>query len=595
MSKTPKSRRKGRLGKRIFSWRLRNISDKQFMAFLSILVGCLTGLAAVLIKGSVHYIRESLHQLDYHTYLYFIFPAVGISAAMFFSKYIIRRPIRHGVPNVLYAKGKAKGLMRIHNMFSSVVSSAFTVGFGGSVGLEGPTVSTGAAIGSNLGRFLHLRYSQIVLLLGCASAGAMAAIFKSPIAAIVFALEVIMLDLTMSSIVPLLMASASAVLVSYSLTGQDVLYPFQVEEGFVLKDLIYYILLGIVSGVVSVYFKKVYSVIEDWFEGVRKSYIRIIVGGLSLGLLLFLFPSLYGEGYEVINSCLKGNINYLYSNGIFSAFEGHTMAIICLLVVLMMLKVVAASVTFGAGGVGGIFAPTLFMGVHMGLAFALLINSTGLYALNINNFALSGMAGLIAGVLHAPLTGIFLIAELSGGYALFVPLMITATISYATIKAFEKHSVYTHQLAHRHELITHHKDNAILSMMEVSKLIETDFAPVSPNASLGDLTTVIEKAHRNLFPVVDEEGYLKGMVKMDDIRHLIFKHHLYDKTFVKDFMYMPKYYISPDDTIEDLVEKFKTSGRYNIAVIDKGKYIGFISRARLFTAYRNRMRRASEE
>lgn len=595
MSKSPKQKRRSRIRKKVYSWRLKHISDKQFMAILSIVVGCLTGLAAVLIKRSVHIIRETLHHLDYHTYLYFIFPAVGISGALLFSKYVIRRPIRHGVPNVLYAKGKAKGLMRVHNMFSSVISSALTVGFGGSVGLEGPTVSTGAAIGSNIGRFLHLRYSQIVLLLGCASAGAMAAIFKAPIAAIVFALEVIMLDLTMSSIVPLLMASASAVLVSYSLTGQDVLYPFQVEEGFVLKDLVYYILLGVVSGVVSVYFKRVYGLIEDWFEGMEKSMRRILIGGLSLGLIIFIFPALYGEGYEVINSCLKGNVDYLYDNSLFAGFRGHVMGTVALLLVLMFLKVVAASFTFGAGGVGGIFAPTLFMGVHMGLAFALLLNYSGIYSVNINNFALTGMGGLIAGVLHAPLTGIFLIAELSGGYELFVPLMIVATISYATIKVFEKHSVYTHQLARRRELITHHKDNAILSMLEVSQLIETDFIAVRPEATLRDLTQVIEKAHRNIFPVVDQKGFLKGMVKMDDIRHLIFKHEIYDTTHVKDLMYMPEFYVSPDDSMEDVVEKFKSSGRYNIAVIDKGAYIGFISRARLFTAYRNRMRRQSEE
>lgn len=565
------------------------------MAILGVVVGIFAGLGAVIIKRSVHAISSNLHQLEFHHYLYAILPFLGISITVLFIKFIIRRPVRHGVPNVLYAKGKAKGMMRRHNMFSSIITSALTVGFGGSVGLEGPTVSTGAAIGSNLGQFLHLRYRQVILLLGCASAGAMAAIFKAPIAAIVFALEVIMLDLTMSSLVPLLLASVTAVVVSYAMLGQDVLYPFIVEEGFVLNDLGYYILLGIVAGLMSLYFKRVYSFIEKRFEKIGSVYTKLLWGGLLLGGLLVAFPSLYGEGYEVINAALNGEVDYLFTNSFFDSFSGKIYFTIGFLVLIAFLKVIAASLTFGAGGVGGIFAPTLFMGVNTGLAFGLLVNQFSSHTVNIHNFALIGMSGLIAGVLHAPLTGIFLIAELSGGYELFVPLMITATISYFTIRIFEKHSVYTHQLARRKELITHHKDNAIISMMEVSKLIETDFKTVSPKGNLGDLVKVIEKAHRNLFPVVNEDGTLEGMVKLDDVRHLIFKPAKYDLIQIDDIMYMPEYFISPDDSMEDLVEKFTSSGRFNICVIDQGKYLGFISRAKAFTAYRTRMRRASEE
>lgn len=581
--------------RKIFIWRIRHINDRQFMAFLSVLVGIFTGIAAVIIKRSVHFIREELHKTDFQHFFYMVLPFIGISLTVLFIKFIVRRPVRHGVPNVLYAKGKAKGLMRKHNMFSSIITSALTVGFGGSVGLEGPTVSTGAAIGSNLGQLLHLRHRQIILLLGCASAGAMAAIFKAPIAAIVFALEVIMLDLTMSSLVPLLIASATAVLVSYSMSGLDVLYPFFIEEGFELKDISFYILLGIVTGFMSLYFKRVYTYIEAWFEKLKNVYYQLITGGLLLGILLFFFPSLYGEGYEVINSALAGDVDYLFSNSFFTSFKGQFYLTIGLLLLVAFLKVVAASLTFGAGGVGGIFAPTLFMGVNTGLAFGLVVNQLSTHTVNIHNFALIGMSGLIAGVLHAPLTGIFLIAELSGGYELFVPLMITATISYFTIRIFEKHSVYTHQLATRKELITHHKDNAIISMMEVSKLIETDFATILPNATLGGLVQAIENAHRNLFPVVDKNGNLVGMVKMDDVRHLIFKPEKYDKVLVKELMYMPEYFISPDDSMEDLVDKFSYSGRFNICVIDNGKYLGFISRARAFTAYRHHMRRQSEE
>ncbi len=590
-----KKSRRQRISRKIFAWRIRHINDRQFMAILGVLVGIFTGLAAVVIKRSVHFISSYLHHSAYHHYLYFILPFIGISIAVLFIKYIIRRPVRHGVPNVLYAKGKAKGMMRSHNMYSSIITSALTVGFGGSVGLEGPTVSTGAAIGSNLGKFLHLRYRQIILLLGCASAGAMAAIFKAPIAAIVFALEVIMLDLTMSSLVPLLLASVTAVVVSYAMLGQDVLYPFFVEEGFILNDLGYYILLGILAGLMSLYFKRVYIFIEKQFRKIGNTYLKLIWGGLLLGALLVAFPSLYGEGYEVINACLSGDVEHLFANPLFKVFSGNIYPTIGLLLLVAFLKVIAASLTFGAGGVGGIFAPTLFMGVNTGLAFGLFVNTFSAHSINIHNFALIGMSGLIAGVLHAPLTGVFLIAELSGGYELFVPLMITATISYFTIRLFEKHSVYTYQLASRKELITHHKDNAIISMMEVSKLIETDFKTVSPKGNLGDLVKVIEKAHRNLFPVVDEKGDLKGMVKLDDVRHFMFKPEKYDKIKVADIMYMPKYFISPDDSMEDLVEKFTTSGRFNICVLDHGKYLGFISRAKAFTAYRNRMRRASED
>ncbi|MFB6343338.1 chloride channel protein [Saccharicrinis sp. FJH62] len=565
------------------------------MAFLSVFVGILTGVGAVVIKKSVHFIHSNIHRFEAGNWWYIFMPLIGIGIALLFMKYIIKRPVRHGVPNVLYAKGKAKGFMRAHNMYSSIVTSALTVGFGGSVGLEGPTVSTGAAIGSNVGRFLHLRLREVILLLGCASAGAMAAIFKAPITAIVFALEVIMLDLTMASIIPLLLASVSAVLVSYSLTGQDVLYPFTVEDGFVLKDISYYILLGVVTGFVSVYFKRIYVFITSIFENMKTKIKRLIVGGLVLGGILVIFPSLYGEGYEVINSCLKGNLEYLFTDTIYSSFKGNLYLTVAVLVAVGLTKVIATTISFGAGGVGGIFAPTLFVGVHIGLAFALLANQLGPHTININNFALMGMAGMISAVLHAPLTSIFLIAELSGGYQLFVPLMITSTLSFFIVRLFEKHSVYTYQLASRKELITHHKDQAILSMMEVHKLIETDFATISPDATLGDLVHVIENAHRNLFPVVDDEGKLHGMVKMDDVRKIIFKPELYDKVKVSELMYMPEHFISPDDRMEDLVDKFSSSARYNICVIDNGKYLGFISRAKAFTAYRYQMKRHSQE
>lgn len=578
--------------KQFLIWRLRYVSNRQFMMILSVLVGIASGLAAVTIKKSVHFISDIVRDFLERDlgYIYLIAPTFGIFLSILFIRYIIKRPVRHGIPNVLYSISKNQGQMNRHNMFSSIVTSALTVGLGGSVGLEGPTVSTGAALGSNIGQLFRLNYRQVKLLLGCACAGAMAAIFKAPIAAIVFALEVIMLDLTLAAIVPILLASISAVVTSYIFMGQEVVYPFKVETTYELIDLAYYVLLGILAGFVATYFTRVYIMLEGWFEKMGRMRVRLLVGGSLLGLLLFFFPALYGEGYEVINSALKGDTSYLFEHSIFENWSESLTATIALLCVIILFKVVAASLTFGSGGVGGIFAPTLFMGANTGLLFATLINKLGFHQLHTQNFALIGMAGLIAGVLHAPLTGLFLIADLSGGYEMFLPLMITATSSFATAKTFAKHSVYTHQLAKRKELLTHDKDQAVLTMMEVKNLIETDFAKVAPDATLGDLVQVVSEAHRNLFPVVDKTGQMHGMIKMDDIRKIIFKPELYKTTLVKDLMYMPEYFISPDDSMEELVEMFRKSSRFNVAVIDKGKYLGFISRANAFTAYRNQLK-----
>ena len=583
---------------RFLKWRLRHISNRQFIMFLSILIGIASGLGAVAIKNSVHFISVLVQDIIHAEgpgYIFLFSPIIGILLTVLFIKYVLKRPVRHGIPNVLYALSKRKGRIRSHNMFSSIVTSSLTVGFGGSVGLEGPTVSTGAAIGSNIGQLFHLNFRQITLLLGCASAAAMSAIFKAPVAAIVFALEVIMLDLTLTAIVPLLMASASAVLTSYLFLGQQVLYPVTITETFEINDLLFYILLGIITGLVAVYFTKVYLQIERLFGRLKTVISRLIVGGVGLGILLFFFPSLYGEGYDIINSLLAGDISFLFDQKLFAGLEYFWPAVAGLILIMITLKVVATSITFGSGGVGGIFAPTLFIGSSTGLLFAMIVSNLGITELSEQNFALAGMGGLIAGVLHAPLTGLFLIADVTGGYELFLPLMITATISFATAKTFVKNSVYTHQLAQRKELLTHDKDQVALALMDVTKLIETDFSIISPDAKLGDLVQVVSKAHRNLFPVVDNQGILHGMVKMDDIRNIIFKPDLYESVKVKDLMYMPEYFISPDDSMEDLVEIFRTSGRFNIAVIDKGKYLGFISRANAFTAYRNFVKRFSGE
>jgi len=575
--------------KRFLTWRLRHIKDKQFILLVSAFVGFLASIAVVIIKNSASYISSFLTSNfanEYQNYGYLAFPMIGILIVVLFVRHFIRQDIGHGVASVLYAISKNNGIIKRHNMFSSIIAGTITVGFGGSVGLEAPTVATGAAIGSNIGRLFHLNYKQIILLIGVATAAAIAAIFKSPIAAIVFALEVLMLDLTMASALPLLVASVTAVISSYFFLGQAVLYPFEIRETFLLKNTIFYIALGILSGIISVYFTKVHIFIERLFVKVKHWYVKLLIGGSILGVLIFLFPSLYGEGYDSINASLQGDINFLYDKSIFYSLKDNMGVIFLLFLMIILFKVVASSVTFGAGGIGGIFAPTLFIGSIAGLFFAKLVNYFGLGILPEGNFALVGMAGLIAGVLHGPLFAIFLIAEITGGYHLIVPLMITATISYGTIKIFISHSVYTHELARKGQLFTHHKDKAVLSLMRVDKLIERDFKSIGREGTLGDLVKIIVTSQRNIFPVVDGDHNFSGIIRLDDIRHIMFKSELYDEVKVSTLMIVPEYTIDPDESMEEVAKKFQESGKFNLAVIKDGKYYGFISRAKVFSKYR---------
>lgn len=583
---------------KFLNWRARNISNRHFIMILSVLVGLISGFAAVIIKNSVHFIQGLLENgvLDSQSqYLYVVLPAIGFLLVFLFIKFVTKTPVRHGIPNVLYSISKNNGKMSPHNMHSSIFTSAFTVGFGGSVGLEGPTVATGAAYGSNLGQLMHFNYKQTTLLLSCASAAAMAAIFKAPIAGIVFAVEVIMIDLTSFSLVPLLLSSASGVLTSYFFLGRDVLYPFSVETSYNLQDIPFYIVLGILAGLISAYFTRTYIKVEKLFERVHSMFKKILIAAIVLGTLVFLFPALYGEGYTSINSALSGDYSYLFDGSVFNGLNESIWAAILLLVAIIGLKVVATSVTFGAGGVGGIFAPTLFMGANTGLLFALVIEKLGLYNISTKNFALIGMSGLIAGVLHAPLTGIFLIAEITSGYALLMPLMITSIFSYVTVMAFEPHSVYTVQLAKRKELVTHNKDKFVLNRMRVEKLLETNFHTINPEATLGDLVKLITKARRNIFPVVDKDNNFKGLVKMDDIRNVMFKKDLYDKKKVKDFMVVPETVIQSSDSMDTVAQKFHETKIFNIPVVDKGKYIGFVSKANVFSSYRQMLQHFSSD
>ncbi|MBO7124392.1 MAG: chloride channel protein [Bacteroidales bacterium] len=567
------------------------MTDKQLMYALSLLLGITSGLAAVVLKSMVHGIQYLLHlwaPTSGENFLYFFLPIIGITLTLLVIKYVIKSDSNIGVPGVLYAISRKKGVIEPHNMISSMLESALTVGFGGSVGLEGPSIVTGAAYGSNFARIFRLNYKQCVVLIGCGAAGVMAAIFNAPIAAVIFVLEVIYANFSMSSIVPLMLTSSIATLSSYFFWEQDVLFHSvdMFNRDFRFQDVPSFVVLGIIAGLISVYFKKMYVLMNDTFSKIKSNKKRLYIGGLCLGALLFFFPSLYGEGFKEINMAFRGDYSFLFSQSLFEPYEGQFMIVCILFASVIFVKVIATSLTFGAGGVGGIFAPSLFIGAVIGLFFSYLFSYFGIRVPE-SIFVLLGMCGMIAGVLHAPLTGIFLIADITSGYGLFIPLMLVSAISYATVRIFEDTSVYTYMLAKRKELLTHDKDQSVLTLLDINKLIETDIVTIDPDATLGDLVEVIKTSKRNIFPVVGEDGTMYGMIKLDDIRDMIFNPELYNKVDVRTLMYIPEYFFSPYDSMDDVVQTIQKSGHYNFPVLDHGKYVGCISRARIFLEYRN--------
>ncbi len=578
--------------------RTKYISHRKLILLLSLIIGILSGIAAVLLKNIVFYTHHFLTEgLEIHrgNILLFAFPIIGLTLTVLFIKYIVKDDLGHGVSRILYAISRKNSLLKPHNTYSSLISSTITIGFGGSLGLEAPIVLTGAGIGSNLGRMFHLNYKSLTLLIGCGCAGAIAGIFKAPIAGLVFTLEVIMLDLTMASIIPLLISAVSGAAIAYFFMGSGVHLHFVIKEVFTLRMIPYYILLGIFTGMISLYFTKANFFIESSFQKIKKTYHKLLLGGLILSVLIFVFPSLYGEGYWALQEIFSGQGADLVNNSFFYPIKDNYSFFMVFLLLLLVFKVIAMSVTSAGGGVGGIFAPSLFMGGVSGYFLARIINATNTFHVPETNFAVVGMAGLMAGVMHAPLTGIFLIAEITGGYTLFLPLIITATISYLTIMYFEPHSIYTKRLAARGELITHHKDKAVLSQMKVNRLIETNFNTVNVDASLGELVKVISKSKRNVFPVVDEENNFLGVVFINDIRDIIFKTEMYKTTFVRDLMFMPDFSVDPDDSMEDVARKFQGSDNYNLPVLKDGKYIGFVSKANVFSTYRLKLKEFSDE
>jgi chloride channel protein, CIC family len=579
---------------RKFSKRLFTLDQQKLVYILSLVVGLLSALAAALLKNSIHYLHTFLTRgLDAGHLLFIAFPLIGMLVTFLFVRYAVKDNIGHGISRILFSISRNKSQLKAHNTWTSLVASTLTIGFGGSVGAEAPIVLTGSSIGSVIGKFFRLNYKNITLLIGCGAAGAVSGIFKAPIAGIVFTLEILMLDLTTSSIVPLLISSVTAATVAYFLMGDKVLFSFIIAGAFHISNIPFYLLLGIVSGIISLYFSRMTLFLESGYSRIHNAYVRLIIGGTILAGLIYLFPPLYGEGYDTIMSLLQGNSDLL-SNSIFGAHSGF-LPVILFMSALVLLKVIASSSTNGAGGVGGIFAPTLFIGGLNGYIVSEFIRRFTSVEIPDSRFVLVGMAGMMAGVMHAPLTAIFLIAEITGGYNLLIPLIITSTAAYITTRSFEKHSIYHVQLAESGDLITHDKDKAVLTRMNWRDEIETDLIKIKPSATLRDIVGEIARSKRNIFPVVDEYNILEGVISLNDVREIMFQHQLYDTIFVKDIMSIPPSYIDKSENIEAVMEAFRKTDAWNLPVLDNGYYVGFISKSRIYATYREVLAELSEE
>ena len=596
---------------RMIEWRERRISEKHLVLLLSFFVGMFSAAAAALLKSFIHMIQWFVEEhliVGGHTWWYLITPVIGITLAALFVKYIVRDDISHGITKILYAISQRKSIIKPHNMWSSVVGSGLTIGFGGSVGAEAPIVLTGAAIGSNLAKAFRLDQKTMMLMIGCGAAGAIGGIFKAPIAGLVFTLEVLMMDLTMTSVAPLLISSVTATAISYILTGTEPMFPLKYIEDFAVSRIPWYLILGLVCGLTSLYFTRGMNKLEQWMKhNIRSFGLKILVGGLTLSILVFLFPPLYGEGYGIIHQLINGDSlsalnnspleKYIIPTGFYTQLSTTNTQLILLgyFVLIILLKIVASVATNGAGGVGGIFAPSLFMGAIVGFVTARIMNMTGLVVPE-SNFALVGMAGLMSGVMHAPLTGIFLIAELTGGYHLFMPLMIVSVISYLTIMLFEPHSLYAMRLAQKGELLTHNKDRNVLTLLKMDSVLETDFIVIFPEMTLGELVKVISESKRNIFPVIDHDGHLKGILLLDEVRNIMFQPRLYKRFTVGQLMTSPMAVLRFDLPMDKVMEIFEDTGAWNLPVVDQDRrYLGFVSKSKIFNSYRHVLVHFSDE
>lgn len=580
-------------------WRERHISEKNLVLILSFFVGCFSAAAAVLLHGFIHLIQNFIQTYliaGEHYYWLLITPTVGILLAACFVKFIVRDDISHGITKILYALSQRKAIIKTHNVWTSIVGSGMTIGFGGSVGAEAPIVLTGAAIGSNLARMFRLDQKTMMLMIGCGAAGAIGGIFKAPIAGLVFVLEVLMMDLTMTSIAPLLISSVTATAISYIVNGMTPMFELNTWEPFTTSRIPYYILLGLVCGGVSLYFTRMMNRLEQWMKKrFTNMWVKMLVGGLTLGVLIFIFPPLYGEGYSTITQLMNGDPMTAFRGSPFELLGYSGWLIIVYFVLVVFFKIFASVATNGGGGVGGIFAPSLFMGALTGWIVGRILNVAGLMVPE-SNFALVGMAGLMSGVMHAPLTGIFLIAELTGGYHLFMPLMIVSVISFLTIILFEPHSLYAMRLAQKGELLTHNKDRSVLTLLKMDSVLETDLRTVTPEMTLGELVKVIADSHRNIFPVVEKDGTLKGILLLDEVRNIMFQPRLYNRFTVRQLMNSPQAILSHTMPMERVMEIFEDTGAWNLPVVDEqNHYLGFVSKSKIFNSYRHVLVHFSDE
>ncbi len=578
--------------------RIKRLPETRLLLLLALVVGLGSGLSAVLLKVMIHLVASLLtgwFNTNVDSVLYILYPGIGMLIAFLFVKYVIKDNIGHGVTKVLLAVSRNESKIKSHNTWSSILASSVTIGFGGSVGAEAPIVYTGAAIGSNVARALGLSYKHMTILLGCGAAGAVAGIFKAPLAGVLFTLEILLFNISMTSILPLLTAAVTASTVSFLLLGNAVVFANTIEQ-FLMSNIPYYILLGVVCGFISLYFTRTTLSVEDRLKKIENPYKKWILSAVGLGILIFLFPPLYGEGYDSLTALLNNNTQEAMGASIFNELLSHPWFVPLFFLAVLGLKVIAMSFTNAGGGVGGTFGPTLFIGGVAGFVLSRTINLTGFDTLPEANFALVGMAGLMAGVMQAPLTAIFLIAEITGGYVLLMPLIITSAVSFATIRTFEPYSIYTKRIAKQGDLLTHDSDQAVLTLLKTGELVEKDFLTISPDSSLEDLVNIISKSKRNIFPVVNSEKVLKGIILLDDIRHIMFNRDLYTTTYTKQYMVDPPDYVYLDDKMECVMNKFDTSKAWNLPVLDKERhYIGFVSKSKIFSAYREQLQQVSHD
>ena len=579
-----------KLQDQVILWREKHISERYFILLLSLSIGVTMALLAALLKFIIHHIESFvLMHIEQRSYLYLVFPALGILLSLLFVRYIVRDDISHGVTKVLSSISQRKSRIKPHNTWSSLLASALTISFGGSVGAESPIVLTGAAIGSNFGRLFRLEQRNLMLLIGCGVAGALGGIFKAPITGLVFVIEVLLLDLTMASVLPLLVSSVSAAAVAYVLSGRENLFLFIQTDPYYIERIPLMILLGIVCGLISLYFSKTMFRIEGEFRKLKSQRTRYLISAAILSLLIFLFPPLYGEGYDSVNILLDGQYTQLLDGSIFEAFSSSYWVVFAFFLLTVLFKVFASVATNSGGGCGGLFAPTLFVGGLTGFLFSYLVNyfSSMRVFISPKNYILLGMAGLMAGVMHAPLTGVFLIAELSGGYNLFLPLMLVSLTSFATIRIFMPHSIYSLRLAEQGKLLTHQKDTAVLTLMNLENVLEHDFEVVHPEMTLGEMVKVISVSHRNSFPVVNASGILVGIVELDNVRNIMFRPELYERYQVRRIMVAPEVKIQSSMPMTEVMRLFDETKEWKMPVVDdEGRYLGFISKSTIFNNYR---------